>query len=163
MNDVAKQDSLVKYIQNIDGVRKVNYSSAVADTLSDVNILIGYISVAVIVILLAVAVFLISNTVTIGISVRKEEIAIMKLIGATDYFVRSPFVIERSNNRTCGFFISINCCLLFVQKCSIICIRKIYDTFIRFCTGKSYIFISCAGITYNRIRCRSFRKYFYYS
>ena len=94
LNDVAKQDSLVKYIQNIDGVRKVNYSSAVADTLSDVNILIGYISVAVIVILLAVAVFLISNTVTIGISVRKEEIAIMKLIGATDYFVRSPFVIE---------------------------------------------------------------------
>ena len=62
--------------------------------MSDINILIGYISVAVIVILLAVAVFLISNTVTIGISVRKEEIAIMKLIGATDYFVRSPFVIE---------------------------------------------------------------------
>ena len=59
LNDVAKQDSLVKYIQNIDGVRKVNYSSAVADTLSDVNILIGYISVAVMVILLAVAVFLI--------------------------------------------------------------------------------------------------------
>ncbi len=94
LSDVSVQDSLVKYIQGIEGVRKVNYSSAVANTLSDINILIGYISVAVIVILLAVAVFLISNTVTIGISVRKEEIAIMKLIGATDYFVRSPFVIE---------------------------------------------------------------------
>lgn len=94
LNDVAKQDALVKYIQGIEGVRKVNYSSAVANTLSDVNILIGYISVAVIVVLLAVAVFLISNTITIGISVRKEEIAIMKLIGATDFFVRSPFIIE---------------------------------------------------------------------
>ena len=49
---------------------------------------------SIIVILFAVSIFLISNTVTIGISVRKEEIAIMKYIGATDFFVRSPFVIE---------------------------------------------------------------------
>ena len=41
-----------------------------------------------------VAVFLISNTITVGIGVRREEIAIMKLIGATDYFVRAPFVVE---------------------------------------------------------------------
>ena len=47
-----------------------------------------------ILILLLVSVFLISNTVTIGISVRKEEISIMKYIGATDFFVRAPFVIE---------------------------------------------------------------------
>ena len=40
------------------------------------------------------AVFLISNTVTVGISVRKEEIAIMKLIGATDFLVRAPFIVE---------------------------------------------------------------------
>ena len=45
-------------------------------------------------ILLIVTVFLISNTVTIGITVRKEEIAIMKYIGAKDYFVRGPFIIE---------------------------------------------------------------------
>ena len=44
--------------------------------------------------LLAVSIFLISNTVTIGISVRREEINIMKYIGATDFFVRAPFVIE---------------------------------------------------------------------
>lgn len=94
LEDVSMQDSLVKYLQSIENVRKVNYSSSVANTLTDVNVLIGYISVAVIVILLAVAIFLISNTVTIGISVRREEISIMKLIGATDYFVRSPFIIE---------------------------------------------------------------------
>ena len=45
-------------------------------------------------ILLAVSVFLISNTVAIGISVRAEEINIMKYIGATDFFVRAPFVLE---------------------------------------------------------------------
>ena len=45
-------------------------------------------------ILVAVAIFLISNTVTIGITVRKEEIAIMKYIGATDMFVKGPFYVE---------------------------------------------------------------------
>ena len=54
----------------------------------------GYIAVAIIAILLAVSVFLISNTVMIGISMRKEEITIMKYIGATDFFVRAPFVVE---------------------------------------------------------------------
>jgi cell division transport system permease protein len=50
--------------------------------------------VGIIVILFLVSIFLISNTVTIGISVRKEEIQIMKYIGATDFFTRAPFVIE---------------------------------------------------------------------
>ena len=45
-------------------------------------------------ILLAVSIFLISNTVAIGISVRSEEINIMKYVGATDFFVRAPFVLE---------------------------------------------------------------------
>ena len=45
-------------------------------------------------VLLIVSVFLISNTVTTGINVRKNEIAIMKWIGATDSFVRAPFVVE---------------------------------------------------------------------
>ena len=58
------------------------------------NLLIAYVSVGIIVILLAVSIFLISNTVAIGISVRKEEINIMKYIGATDFFVRAPFVLE---------------------------------------------------------------------
>lgn len=58
------------------------------------NALVAYTSVGIIAILLAVSVFLINNTVMIGISVRKSEIEIMKYIGATDFFVRSPFVIE---------------------------------------------------------------------
>lgn len=75
-------------------VREVNRSEVTASALTGVNALIAYVSIGIIAILLAVSVFLISNTVTIGISVRKEEITIMKYIGATDYFVRAPFVIE---------------------------------------------------------------------
>ncbi len=94
MNDVSKQADLVTYLESIDGISDVNKSEITANTLSGINKLIGYVSVGIIAILLAVSVFLISNTVTIGISVRKEEIEIMKYIGATDFFVRSPFVVE---------------------------------------------------------------------
>lgn len=94
LNDVSMQDSLVTFLESVDGVREVRRSEIVANTLSDFNRLIGYVSAGIILILLCVAVFLISNTVTVGIAVRKEEIGIMKLIGATDYFVRAPFVVE---------------------------------------------------------------------
>ena len=90
---VTQQD-LVKFAQSLDGVREVKKSDVVANTLSSVNMLVAYVSIAIIAILLGVSIFLISNTVTTGITVRKEEIAIMKYIGAKDFVVRSPFVIE---------------------------------------------------------------------
>lgn len=94
LKDAASQDSLVVFIKGLSGVRQVNYSASTATSLTEVAILMGYISAAIIIILLLVSVFLISNTVTIGVSVRKEEISIMKLIGATDSFVKAPFVVE---------------------------------------------------------------------
>lgn len=94
LNDVSLQPALVTYLESIEDVRRINKSEVTATTLSGVNALIAYVSVGIIAILFAVSIFLISNTVTIGISVRKEEINIMKYIGATDFFVRSPFVIE---------------------------------------------------------------------
>ena len=90
----ATQQDLVKFAQSLDGVRQVNKSDVVANTLSSVNMLVAYVSIAIIAILLGVSIFLISNTVAIGISIRKEEIGIMKLIGATNFFVRAPFLIE---------------------------------------------------------------------
>ena len=94
LNDISQQDSLVEYLQSLEGVRRVNYSQVTASTLTGFNAMLTYVSAAIILILLAVSLFLISNTVTIGISVRKEEISIMKYIGATDFFVRAPFVFE---------------------------------------------------------------------
>lgn len=94
MNDVSMQPVLVDYLKGLEGVRDVRHSATVANTLSDFNSLIGYISVGIILILFLVATFLISNTVTTGIAVRRDEIGIMKLIGATDSFVRAPFIVE---------------------------------------------------------------------
>lgn len=94
LNDVSMQPALVTYIESISVVREVNRSEVTATTLSGLNLLIAYVSAGIIVILLLVSIFLISNTVTMGISVRKDEINIMKYIGATDFFVRAPFVVE---------------------------------------------------------------------
>ncbi len=88
------QQDLVRFASSLDGVRRVNKSDLVVNMLSSVNVLVAYISVAIILILFGVSIFLISNTVAMGITVRKEEIAIMKYIGAKDFVVRSPFVIE---------------------------------------------------------------------
>lgn len=94
LKDVSKQPELVAWLQQLSGVREVNRSDMTAEVLTNVNNLISYVSLAIIVVLLLVSMFLISNTVAMGISVRREEIGIMKLIGAKDFVVRSPFVIE---------------------------------------------------------------------
>lgn len=94
VSDVSLQSALITWLQSIPEVRLVNYSELTADTLSGANLLIAYVSVGIIIILLAVSIFLISNTVSIGISVRATEINVMKYIGATDFIVRAPFVLE---------------------------------------------------------------------
>ena len=94
LKDISKQTTLVNYLQSLAGVRDVKQSQSVAETLTEFNKILSVVSGGIIMILLCVAIFLINNTVTVGIAVRREEIAIMKLIGATDYLVRAPFVVE---------------------------------------------------------------------
>ena len=94
VDEIENQNAVVSAIEKLKGVRQVNQSAAAARTLISFNRLFMYGSVGIIAILLVVSIFLISNTVNVGISVRRGEIAIMKLIGATDPFVRAPFIVE---------------------------------------------------------------------
>lgn len=94
MKDIEGQEDLVEFLESLDGVREVRQSEGVANTLTDFNRLLSMVSGGIIIILICVAIFLISNTVRTGIAVRREEIGIMKLIGATDYLVRAPFIVE---------------------------------------------------------------------
>lgn len=94
LSDVSNQESIIRFIEKIDGVRKVNGSSSVANGLSNFNMLVAYVSATIIILLLLVSVFLISTAVATGIRVRKDEISIMQYIGATDSFVRLPFLVE---------------------------------------------------------------------
>lgn len=94
MKSVESQKNLVTFAEGLEGVRQVNKSDVVANALTNFNVLLAYGSGVIILILLVVAVFLISNTVSMGITIRREEIAIMKYIGAKDTFVKAPFIIE---------------------------------------------------------------------
>lgn len=94
LNDIEEQSSFVEYLKTIDGVRKVNYSEIAATGFASINNVVGYVSAGIILVLLGVAVFLISNTIAITITVRKEEIKIMRMIGATNFLIRAPFVVE---------------------------------------------------------------------
>lgn len=94
LKELDNQAEFVQYLKELQGVRKVLTSKVTADGIAALDNVVSYASVGIIIILLLVSVFLISNTITIGITVRKEEIAIMKLIGATNFFVRAPFIVE---------------------------------------------------------------------
>lgn len=94
LSDVSMQDALVRYAESLEDVRKVNHSDSVAESFASMKTLLWIISGGLIFILMAVAVFLIRTTISTGINVRKEEISIMSIIGATEFFIRAPFVVE---------------------------------------------------------------------
>ena len=75
-------------------VRQINQSSAAVQNLAGFNRIFTGVSIAIIVVLLVVSAILIANAVSMGVEARSKEISIMKLIGATDTFVRAPFVVE---------------------------------------------------------------------
>ena len=94
LNDLEDQDAVVEKLENTDGIRQINKSEHAASALTDIGKIVAVVSGILIVILLAVSIFLITNTIITGITLRKEELQIMKYVGATDFFVKSPFVFE---------------------------------------------------------------------
>ncbi len=94
LNDIEEQEGMVAYLEAMNGVRKVNYSDNAVAGLSSFNKVLALLFGVIIGILLAVAVFLISNTITVAAQFRKNENQIMRLIGATNFMIRAPFVVE---------------------------------------------------------------------
>ena len=94
LKEVKSYKEVVAHLEKIDGVRKVRYSEGAAEGMTKMNTMGTYIAGAIILILMAVSIFLVSNTVSVGVAVREEEIAIMKLIGASNGFIKAPFRAE---------------------------------------------------------------------
>ena len=94
LKDLVDQDKVVDWLKGIEGVRKVNYSRTAAEGMNSLNKVVGVLSMLIIGILLSVAIFLISNTISVAAAFRKNENHIMKLIGATNFMIRAPFVVE---------------------------------------------------------------------
>ena len=94
LNDIESQSRVVSRLNAMDGVRKVNSSDTAAMGLSTAGKIVGILSLVMIAVLLAVAVFLISNTISTAAAFRRRENEIMRLIGATNFMIRAPFVVE---------------------------------------------------------------------
>ena len=94
LNDISDQESVADRLEAMDGVRRVRYSSTLAAGFTSVGKMIGLISALIIGVLLAVAVFLISNTISVAAAFRRRENEIMRYIGATNLMIRAPFLVE---------------------------------------------------------------------
>lgn len=94
LRDIEQQDTLVEYLESVEGIRSIKKSDEIAKSFASVNRLVTVVSAVLILVLILVSVFLIHSTISTGIAVRRQEIAIMRLMGASDYFIWSPFIVE---------------------------------------------------------------------
>ena len=94
MTDLELMDELVAELQQVEGVAKIRADEAISNGFITVRNVAGVISVAMVAVLLIVSVFIMSNTIKLTTFDRRDEIAIMKMVGATDSFICWPFVYE---------------------------------------------------------------------
>ena len=92
--DISLMADTQSEISAIDGIVKVNAPIDYADKFISVRNVISIVSLVLIVILVFVSLFIMSNTIKLATFGRREEIAIMKMVGASNSFIRCPFVIE---------------------------------------------------------------------
>ena len=92
--DIQRTGDTVRAVESVKGIVKVNAYEEISDGLITVRNIATVVCVALIVILLVVSVFIISNTIKLTTFDRREEIAIMRMVGATNGFIRWPFVYE---------------------------------------------------------------------
>ncbi|MDD3267958.1 MAG: permease-like cell division protein FtsX [Syntrophomonadaceae bacterium] len=106
-DDPHKVPNIAARVEKIHGVYKVNYGQGVVERLFTVTKWLRTISFAFIILLALGAIFLIATTIRLAIFARRKEIYLMKLIGATDWFIRWPFFIEGVLLGLCGGLIAI--------------------------------------------------------
>lgn len=94
LEDVSKSEEVIKQIQTFDGVEDVQYYKDAVNSLIKIADFIKKVGAGIIIILLLISVFIISNTIKITVLNRHKEIELMQYIGATNGYVRGPFMIE---------------------------------------------------------------------
>lgn len=127
-SDVADQAEEMNYVAD------VNYGGATADRLFEVMATVRNVGAVIIVALIFTAVFLIANTIRITIFSRRTEIEIMKLVGATNWFIRWPFLIE-------GALIGFIGALIPVSIISYIYLRG-FDTIMTYLSGTYFALLA---------------------
>lgn len=94
LKDLSKYNDTVDEINKLSGIDKVSDRSNIAEKLTKLNYFVSVVGIWVVLVLAAVTLFIISNTIKMTMYSRRFEISIMKSVGATNAFVRIPFIIE---------------------------------------------------------------------
>lgn len=94
INDMEEFGNTVNTIKNYDNVLSIRENGELAKRIADIQNAVGLVSVVIVIILLIVSLFIIANTVRITMFSRSLEISIMKAVGATNWFIRWPFLVE---------------------------------------------------------------------
>lgn len=94
LEDLTLFDSTLKEIENVENVQSVREDRELSQQVAQIRKTVTYVSFGVIIILLIVSLFIISNTIKITMFSRRLEIKIMKSVGATAWFIRWPFMVE---------------------------------------------------------------------
>ena len=138
IDGIKHQSSVIDSLQNIEGIRKVRHAATETDLLNSFNkgVKIGGLVVVLLVAILTIG--LIVNTIKASIHTRKDEVAIMKLIGATDSFIRWPFVFEGATIGVIGAIIPVSISWLIYERA----LMLVYNAF----PVIKNVFTFCAGI-----------------
>ena len=100
LEDNSRMEETVALLEQVDGVAMIDAEFELAEGFTTISSVLGLVSTGIIAILLVVSLLIISNTVKLAMYDRKNEIAIMKMVGATNGFIRFPFMVQ-------GFFLGI--------------------------------------------------------
>jgi len=92
--DIRFQQELITSIERMHGIGTINHAATLTDILINVNSFLGLFNLLVIVVLAILSVVIITNTIKLTVNNRRNEIIIMKYVGATDWFIKCPFMIE---------------------------------------------------------------------
>ena len=94
VEDIEQMESTVEQIKSVNGVARVQAALEVADGFVMVRNVASAIAIILIVMLVIISVFIIANTIRLATFTRRDEIAVVKMCGATNWFIRWPFMIE---------------------------------------------------------------------
>lgn len=94
VDDIQQLEATVALVKNVDGIADVNAALKIADGFVMVRNVAGVVAITLVVMLAVISVFIIANTIKLATFTRREEIAIMKMCGATNWFIRWPFLVE---------------------------------------------------------------------
>lgn len=94
LNDITRMEDTAEALQAIPGVADVNAPVAIANGFITVRNVVSVITAFLIVVLLVVSLFMMSNTIKLATFTRRDEIAVMKIVGASNGFIRFPFMVE---------------------------------------------------------------------